>query len=545
MKPDAYGQTDFKDFADFAHSYRFEKTGDFNFAFDCIDRMAQSEPDKTAMVWCDDKGNHMTYTFAQISAYSDAAARFFASAGISQGDPVMLVLKRRTQFWFAVLGLMKLGAVAIPTTHLLVEEDIVYRNNAASVAAILTTDDENIMDAVDGSLPQSPTVRRRLKLGGERPGWLSFDAGLHTFMEGEALPRVTRNEDMMLLYFTSGTTGMPKMVAHNYVYPLAHIGTARHWHALHPGSLHLTAADTGWAKAAWGKLYGQWLCGAAIFVYDHERFDVHRLLTVMSRHKVTSFCAPPTIFRVLANADLHAYDLSALEHLTSAGEPLSETVFRQIQTKTGLSIHEAYGQTETTPLVMTSRYTEPRPGSIGKPNPAYDLLFLDENGQEVPCGAEGELCVRARRGDLGLFMGYYRDDAMSDYVWRGGVYHTGDMAYQDEDGYVWFIGRADDIIKSAGYRIGPFEVESVLIKHPAVLECAVTAAPDPMRGQVVKASVILAEGYEASEKLKRALRAHVRSLTSAYKVPRIVEFVETFPKTISGKVQRAAMRKNG
>jgi acetyl-CoA synthetase len=347
---------------------------------------------------------------------------------------------------------------------------------------------------------------------------------------------------MMLLYFTSGTTGMPKMVAHNFFYPLGHITTARYWHALHADSLHLTLADTGWAKAAWGKIFGQWLCEAAIFTYDQDRLDPHRLLRALSRYKVTSFCAPPTVYRVLLTANLASHDLSALKQAASAGEPLTGEIFDRFKELTGLSIREAYGQTETTPLTMITPYTAPRAGSIGKLNPAYDILFLDAEGNEVPAGEAGEICVRAQRGAVGLFMGYYRDEEATDRVWRDGIYHTGDMAWRDGDGYVYFIGRADDIIKSAGYRIGPYEVESVLERHPAVLECAVTGAPHPLRGQVIKASIVLAAPYTPSEELKKELRKFIKASAAAYKIPRIIEFVGELPKTISGKVRRAAMR---
>jgi acetyl-CoA synthetase len=533
-------RVDFKDQDDFVKNFRIRTPDNFNFAFDCIDVLAKSSPDKVALVWCNDKGEEARYTFAQLAEYADAAARFFTSLGVKRGDAVMLILKRRVQFWFALLGLIKLGAVSVPATYLLKEEDIVYRNNIASVAVIVTTDDETVIEAVDKAMPKSPTVRRLVSLSGGRNGWLSFDEGLKNFMRGEAPVRATRNEDMMLLYFTSGTTGLPKMVAHNFVYPLAHITTARYWHSLHADSLHLTVADTGWAKAAWGKIFGQWLCEAAVFVYDHDSFDAHRLLRIISRYKITSLCAPPTVFRVLVNANLSAYDLSSLEHVTSAGEPLNEEVFYKFKKRTGLGIYESYGQTETTPIVMTTPFIEPRPGSLGKPNPIYDMLLVDENGNEAAVDEEGEICIRSHPGDMGVCMGYFKDEKMTKYVWRGGFYHTGDIARRDEDGYIWFVGRADDIIKSAGYRIGPFEVESALMKHQAVLECAVTGAPDPLRGQVVKASVILKSGYEASEKLKRELRSYVKTLTSAYKVPRIVEFVQELPKTISGKIQHAA-----
>jgi acetyl-CoA synthetase len=453
----------------------------------------------------------------------------------------MLILKRRAQFWFAILGLMKLGAVAIPATHMLTEEDVVYRNNAASVACILCTEEEALELTVERAMGQSPTVRLLMKLGGPRHGWVSFDDGLAAFADGAAPARATRNEDMMMLYFTSGTTGLPKMVAHNYLYPLGHISTARYWHALHRGSLHLTVADTGWAKAAWGKIFGQWLCEAAIFIYDHDHFDAHRMLQMISHYKVTSFCAPPTVFRVFINMNLSAYDLRALERVTSAGEPLNEEVFERFRSQTGLPIHEAFGQTETTPLVMVDMYSEPRPGSIGKPNPAYNVLLLDADGNEAGPGDEGEICVMARPGEAGIYMGYYKDDDLTREAWRDGLYHTGDLARRDADGYIWYVGRADDIIKSAGYRIGPFEIESVLIKHPAVLECAVTGIPNALRGQVVKASVILKDGYEPTAKLKRELRRYVKTYASDYKCPRVVEFVNELPKTISGKLRRVAI----
>jgi acetyl-CoA synthetase len=540
-----YAREDFSDFDDFSRNYRIEAPEDFNFAFDCTDELARLSPDKTAMVWCNDKGDEARYSFARMSAYSDAAARFFTASGIGRGDAVLLILRRRAQFWFALLGLMKIGAVAIPSTHYLLTEDIVYRNNAASVAGIVAADDEALLDAVTQSLPQSPTVRVLAKLGERRSGWLSFDEGLAAFAQGAPPARVTRGEDMMLLYFTSGTTGMPKMVAHNFFYPLGHITTARYWHALHTDSLHLTLADTGWAKAAWGKIFGQWLCESAIFTYDQDRLDPHRLLRALSRYRVTSFCAPPTVYRVLLTANLAAHDLSALKQAASAGEPLTGEIFDRFKELTGLSIREAYGQTETTPLTMITPYTAPRAGSIGKLNPAYDILFLDAEGNEVPEGEAGEICVRAQRGSVGLFMGYYRDDEATDRIWRDGIYHTGDMAWRDGDGYVYFIGRADDIIKSAGYRIGPYEVESVLERHPAVLECAVTGAPHPLRGQVIKASVVLAPPYTPSDALKKELRKFIKASAAAYKIPRIIEFVDELPKTISGKVRRAAMRENG
>ncbi len=500
--------------ADYANQRAFERDfcinvpDNYNFAFDCLDVLAESSPGKTAMLWCNDKGEEARYTFGQMARYADAAARYFASLGIGRGDAVMLVLKRRAQFWFAVLGLIKLGAIVVPATHQLTAKDIMYRNNAASIKALVAVDDEPVMAAADGARADSVSLRHLIKLGGEpRAGWQLFDEGLLRHMDGPALPRVTQNNDDMLLYFTSGTTGPPKMVLHNQIYPLGHIVTARFWHNLHPGSLHFTVADTGWAKAAWGKLFGQWLCEAAVYVYDHDYFDVKNILKVMERHRVTSFCAPPTIYRYLVRADLSGYDLSALEWVTTAGEPLNPDISRRFLQKTGLSIREGYGQTETTPCILTTPYMQPRFGLLGRPNPAYDVLLLDEAGGEVQTGEIGEVCIRAQPGHTpGLFTGYYRDAALSARAWRDGLYRTGDLATREEDGYIRFVGRDDDVIKASSYRIGPFEVESVLIEHPAVLECAVTGLPDAKRGQMVKASIVLAEGYTASDALAGELQ---------------------------------------
>lgn len=543
MLMERYARASFENEEDYYQNYRIDVPENYNFAFDCVDELARLSPDKVALVWCNDKGEEAQYTFGQLKEYSDAAARFFASLGIKKGEPVMLMLKRRVQYWFAVLGLMKLGAVSIPATHLLTKKDIIYRNNAAATVALVTVDDEDILRAVEDALPESPKVRSLVKLGRPTEGWESFDRGLEAFREGPPPARVTQNKDLMMLYFTSGTTGMPKMVAHNYTYPLGHIATARYWHNLHEGSLHMTVADTGWAKASWGKMFGQWLCEAAVFVYDHDKFNAKELLEVVSRHKVTSFCAPPTVFRFLAKEDLSEFDLSSLEYVTTAGEPLNAEVFNLFKEQTGLVLRECYGQTEMTPMTITSPYTQPRPGSIGKPSPAYNLVLLDEEGEEVGPGQEGEICVRTLPGEIpGVFMGYYGDEDLTGNVWRGGVYHTGDKAWIDDEGYLFFIGRADDVIKSSGYRIGPFEVESALMEHPAVLECAVTATPDPIRGQAVKASIILVKGYKACDELIKELQTHVKKTTAPYKYPRIVEFVSELPKTISGKIQRVVIR---
>ena len=541
---------DYRDYEDFAQNFTIPTPENFNFAFDCVDELAKESPEKLALLWCNDEGVTKRYTFGDLKKLSDMAAKYFLSIGIGKNDKVMLILRRQVEFWIAVLALMKVGAVAIPATHHLTSHDIVYRNNSASIVAIITTDDEKLIKEVEKSIPESGTVKHLIRIGKkEAPfakcDWQLFDGEIKKFENdaGFTIERVTENQDMMLLYFTSGTTGLPKMVSHNYIYPLAHIATAKYWHNLNENSLHLTLSDTGWGKAVWGKLFGQWLCKATVMVYEHDKLTAHRLLKVIENNKVTSFCAPPTAYRVLINANFENYDLSSLEYATSAGEPLNEDVFNKFKEYTGLSIHEAYGQTETTPLVMTTPYSIPRPGSIGKPNPFYDLRFIGTDGEEVSCGEEGEMCIKINPGDMGVFMGYYKNDEMTEYAWREGYYHTGDLAKQDADGYVWFIGRSDDIIKSAGYRIGPFEVESIVQEHDAVMECAVTGIPDPLRGQLIKVSIILNEGYEPSDSLKKEIRGYVKSNAAAYKVPRVIEFVKEFPKTISGKIKRTDIRK--
>ncbi len=545
MLLERYAPASFAGQTDFEQNFHIDVPANFNFAFDCVDELARTKPDAPALVWCDYDGNEASYTFAEVAARQDAAARYFASLGLGRGDTVMLMLKRRAQFWFATLGLIKLGAVAIPATHQLTAKDLIYRNNAASIAAIVAVDDADVMNAAEQSLAGSPSLKFLIKTGEDaRAGWLNFDGGLAANMRGADLPRVTQNDDDLFIYFTSGTTGPPKMVAHNQIYPLGHIVTARFWQNLHPGSLHLTVADTGWAKASWGKLFGQWLCEAAVFVYDHDYFDVKKLMEVLSRHKVTSFCAPPTIFRYVVRTNLDEYDLSALEWVTTAGEPLNPDVSRRFKEKTGLDIREGYGQTETTPVILTTPYMEPKFGSLGRPNPEYHVKLLDADGAEVPQGENGEISIFATPGKTpGIFTGYYRDPARTAAIWQNNVYHTGDLAFQRPDGYYDFVGRADDVIKVASYRIGPFEVESVLIEHPAVVECAVTGAPDEKRGQTVKASIILAEGYAPGPALAAELQQYVKDNTAPYKYPRIVEFVTELPKTISGKIKRAEIRK--
>ena len=541
-------QTTFTSYEDFQQNFQIVTPENFNFAYDVVDELAATHPDKIALVWCDEAGNEATFTFAQMKLYSDKAANVFQSLGIRRGDPVMLILKRRYQFWFCLLGLHKLGAVGIPATHLLSTHDLVYRNGSADIKMIVAVQDDRVLANVDEAEAQSPTLKLKAVVGGQREGWTDFCAALEAAPAEFTRPtgdQATHNDDMMLIYFTSGTTGMPKMVQHDFVYPLGHIITAGFWQNVRDDGLHLTIADTGWAKAVWGKIYGQWICGSQVFVYDYDKFVPADLLRVIEKRKVTTFCAPPTIYRFLIKEDMTQYDFSGLKYCVVAGEPLNPEVFDNFLAKTGHKIMEGYGQTEMVVALATYPWIEPRPGSMGKPSPGYDIDLLGENDRVCEVGEEGEIVVRtAAANPPGMFRGYFRDQALTDSVWHDGVYRTGDMAWRDEDGYYWFVGRADDLIKSSGYRIGPFEVESALIEHPAVMECAITGAPDPDRGQVVKATVILAKGYEASDALAKELQEHVKKVTAPYKYPRIVEFVTELPKTISGKIRRAEIRQD-
>jgi acetyl-CoA synthetase len=517
---------------------------DFNFAYDVVDRLAAEEPDRRAMVWCNDKGEEKVFTFADLSRYSNQAANLLRSHGVKKGDFVMLVLKRHYQFWFAVLALHKLGAVGVPATNLLTVKDYEYRFNAAGVTHILCTAEEDVTDRVDEACKAYPHIQSKMVARGDKPGWVNFDEELTK--QPETLERVPNSaDDMLLLYFTSGTTGYPKMVTHSHAYPVAHIVTAKFWHNVLVGGLHLTVSDTGWMKSMWGKLYGQWFCGSAVFVYDMEKFVPAKLLGMMEKHRITTFCAPPTIYRFLVAEDVSKFDLSSITYATTAGEALNPETFNSFKAATGLVIMEAFGQTETTILTLNPVGTTPKVGSMGKPSPLYDVDLVDAEGNQVPPGEVGEIVfhIPADRKQLGLFDGYYKDQAMTDSVRNNGLYHTGDTAWKDEDGFFWYVGRTDDIIKSSGYRIGPFEVESVLMEHPAVLECAVTGAPDPVRGMVVKATIVLTAQYKPSDELAKELQTFVKKQTAPYKYPRIVEFVPELPKTISGKIKRAEIRK--
>ena len=539
-------QTTFSSYQDFTENFQIRIPENFNFAFDVVDEIAKKTPDKIAMVWCNDSGEEAVFTFGQMKKYSDQAANFFLSAGIRKGDPVMLILKRRFEFWFCTLALNKIGAITIPATHLLSSKDIAYRNNAADIKMIVCVPDPEVIQHVEDAEAKSPTFTLKALIGEDRDGWLNFNSGMESSSDEFTRPtgsESTKNEDIMLLYFTSGTTGMPKMVNHNYIYPLGHILTAKYWQNVQDNGLHFTVADTGWAKSAWGKLYGQWLSGSAVMTYDFDKFVPKNMMEVIEKYQVTTFCAPPTIYRFLIKEDLTKFDLSALKYCVVAGEPLNPEVYKQFLEATGITLMEGYGQTECTVALATYSWMEPKPGSMGKPSPGYHIDLLDEDGKSCEIGEEGQIVIYTdQSAPIGMFGGYYRDDVLTKKVWHDNVYYTGDMAWRDEDGYYWFVGRADDVIKSSGYRIGPFEVESALMEHPAVMECAITAVPDPDRGQIVKATIILTKNYQASDELAKELQEHVKKVTAPYKYPRIVEFVSELPKTISGKIRRVQIR---
>ena len=539
-------QTTFQSYTDFVENFKIQIPENFNFAFDVVDEIASRTPEKIAMVWCNDKGEEAVFTFGQMKRQSNKAANFFLSAGIRKGDPVMLILKRRYEFWFCAMALHKIGAITIPATHLLSTKDLVYRNNAADIKMIVCVPETEVIQHVEESQAKSPTFVVKALIGEDRSGWLNFNQGMEQGSEHFVRPTgdlASKNDDIMLLYFTSGTTGMPKMVNHNFIYPLGHILTAKYWQNVQDNGLHFTVADTGWAKSAWGKLYGQWLSGSAVMTYDYDKFVPKGLMEVIEKYKVTTFCAPPTIYRFLIKEDLSRFDLSALKYCVVAGEPLNPEVYKQFLEETGMRLMEGYGQTECTVALATYPWMESKPGSMGKPSPGYRIDLLDESGSSCEVGDEGQIVIYTDQSrPVGMFNGYYRDEQLTEKVWHNDIYYTGDMAWRDEDGYFWFVGRADDVIKSSGYRIGPFEVESALMEHPAVLECAITAVPDPDRGQVVKATIILSKNYHPSDELAKELQEHVKKVTAPYKYPRIVEFVTELPKTISGKIRRVQIR---
>ena len=539
-------QTEYASQEDFVKNFKIEVPENFNFGYDVVDAWAAEQPDKKAILWTNDQGAEHQYTFAELKEKTDATASYFQDLGIGHGDMVMLILKRRIEFWFCTIALHKLGAVVIPATHLLTKKDIVYRCNAADIKMIVCAGEEVITRHILEAMPDSPTVKHLISIGPDMPkGFKDFHEGMNNAAPFVKPERPNSNNDTSLMYFTSGTTGEPKMVAHDFTYPLGHITTGSFWHNLHENSLHLTIADTGWGKAVWGKLYGQMIAGANIFVYDHEKFTPADILQKIQDCKITSLCAPPTIYRFLIKEDITKYDLSSLEYCTTAGEALNYSVYETFLKITGIRLMEGFGQTETTLTLGTFPWMEPKPGSMGVPNPQYDIDLLTPDGRPAEDGEQGQIVIRTGKGKpLGLFKEYYRDAERTEDAWHDDIYYTGDVAWRDEDGYFWFVGRADDVIKSSGYRIGPFEVESALMTHPAVVECAITGVPDEIRGQVVKATIILAKDYKSKEgpELIKELQDHVKRVTAPYKYPRVIEFVDELPKTISGKIRRVEIR---
>ncbi|MCA6079695.1 MAG: AMP-binding protein [Endomicrobium sp.] len=549
MLIDKYVKTHYKSYEDFIKNCKIRVPKNFNFAFDVVDEIAYTSPDKKAMVWCNPEGEEKILTFNDIKRESNRAANFFKSLGIKKGDAVMLMLKRHYEYWYCAIALHKLGALMIPATHLLTVKDIKYRVKVANIKMIIAAADKRITDAVDEAKKDLPELETVVSVKGCLKGWVEYYKEIEKFPDDFKRPsgsEAINVNDKSLLYFTSGTTGMPKMVCHDFSYPLGHIITARFWQNLDAESLHLTVADTGWAKAAWGKIYGQWLCEACIFTYDYERFNTEDLLEKIAKYGVTSFCAPPTIYRHIIKEDISKHDLSRLKYAETAGEPLNPEVFYQFKKMTGLEIKEGFGQTETVVFAATFPWMEVKPGSVGKPSAGWRINIVDGENNSCDTGQEGRLVIRTdEQKPIGLFAGYYKDEVLTKNTWDNGIYDTGDIAYIDEDGYLWFVGRSDDVIKSSGYRIGPFEVESALMEHPCVLECAVTGVPDKERGAVVKATVILTKGYEPSPELVTELQNYVKKATAPYKYPRIVEFVKEIPKTISGKIKRKEIRESG
>ncbi len=513
----------------------------FNFAYDVVDRIAAEEPEKRALVWCDTEGNEKTLSFGEISSLSIRAAGYLAANGVAKGDRVLVIMKRHYEYWYILPALHRLGAVAIPASHMLKKKDLVYRIQSAEISAIISADDTELTKNILAAKDSCPSLRHLFTVRKDCPGFLRLDLGLKEMpVTTERIP--TLAADPMLMYFTSGTTSYPKAVVHNGYYPLGHIPTAKYWHNCQDNGLHLTVADTGWAKASWGKIYGQWLCGCAIMAYDYEHFDAAQMLSVIKKYKVTSFCAPPTVYRLMVKNGIPADAFSGVHYATTAGESLNPDITKRFQEITGLLIHEGFGQTETTLLLGNLVNAPVKIGSIGKPNPMYDVRLIDEDGNETGVDERGEIVVVPKPNQRGLCIGYLNAEEQDRRTWKNGIFHTGDIATRDADGFFWYIGRTDDIIKSSGYRIGPFEIEDVLIQHPAVAECAVTGVPDAERGFVVKATIVLMAGYTGTPELAQELKEYVKTQTAPYKYPRIIDFVPELPKTISGKIQRAKLR---
>ncbi len=540
-------KTEFSSYEDFYEQFQLNIPEQFNFAYDVVDHYAQENPDKLALVWCNDDNQEKILTFEKLKYYSDKAANLFLKYGIRKGDCVMLTLKSRYEFWISIVALHKIGAIAVPATHMLKAKDIEYRIESANLKMIVCIEEDGVPEQIEEALAQRQDISliKAYVGSGQREGWISFRNELEEISADFTMPAdcKTSNDDISLIYFTSGTTGMPKMIQHDYKYPFGHILTAKYWQNVIEDGLHYTVADSGWAKSVWGLIYGQWLAGSAVFVHDFDRFDVANMMEKISKYKVTTFCAPPTIYRFMIKQDLSKYDFSSLKYVVTAGEPLNPEVYNKILEFTGLKLIEGYGQTETVIAVANYPWLEPKPGSMGKPSPGYDIALMDNEARICDVGEEGEIVVRtADKRPIGIFQGYYGEPERTKTVWYDGYYHTGDTAWKDEDGYMWFVGRTDDLIKSSGYRIGPFEVESALISHPSILECAITSIPDPDRGHIVKATVVLTNDYTPSDDLKKELQDHVKRVTAPYKYPREIEFAKELPKTISGKIRRVEIR---
>lgn len=542
-------RTEFDSYEDFKANYKVNIPENFNFGFDVVDAWAEADKNKKALVWCNDHGEEKTFTFSDISRLSNKTANYFRSLGIKKGDVVMMILRRRWEYWICATALHKVGAVLIPGSLQLTKKDIVYRGNSAEVKAIICVNDDFVINQVEASEKEIPTLENKIVIGEPREGWRFFEDEIEPFSDKFARPtgdQATNWNDIMLVYFTSGTTGMPKMVQHNFAHPLGHIVTAKYWQMVQENKLHMSVSDSGWAKFGWGKIYGQWICGAIVFAYDMDKFIPAKLLEVISKYKITTFCAPPTMYRFMLQEDLKKYDLSSIQRCCTAGEPLNPEVIKKWQEYTGHFIYEGFGQSEGSVLLANFQWFEPRLGSTGKPSPIYDIHLVDKDGNDVKTGEEGSIVVMDVKNHppVGLFTGYYKNPEMTEEKLLGKFYNTDDMASCDEDGYYCFIGRDDDVIKCSGYRIGPFEVESALLEHPSVVECAITGVPDPIRGQVVKATVVLAAGYTPSEELKKEIQNHVKRVTAPYKYPRVIEFVDELPKTLGGKIKRGQIRKS-
>ncbi|MCC7557412.1 MAG: AMP-binding protein [Methanobacteriaceae archaeon] len=539
-------KSEFKSYQDYHDNFEIIEPENFNFAYDVVDKYAEDDPDKIALVWCDDNENEVIFTFKDLKRYSDKTANFFLDCGIKKGDAVMLTLKSRYEFWFCILALHKIGAITIPATHMLKSKDIVYRLNKADIKMLVCIAENGVPKEFEEAEKECKNKLVKAIVGDKREGWLDFREEIEKISEefdGKRDEFGIVNDNVSLVYFSSGTTGLPKMVEHDYTYPLGHIITAKYWQNVIEDGLHYTVADTGWAKAMWGQIYGQWIAGSAVFVYDYDRFDAKNMLKKASKHGVTTFCAPPTIYRFLIKEDLSKYEFSTLKYAVTAGEPLNPEVYNKFYEFTGLRLMEGFGQTECVICIANFPWMKPRPGSMGKPSPGYDIQLMDKTGKICDVGEEGEIVIKTSENmPAGLFNGYYLDPEKTEEVWYDDYYHTGDTAWMDEDGYLWFVGRTDDIIKSSGYRIGPFEVESAVISHPSVVECAITGFPDPIRGQVVKATIVLTPDYAPSEDLVKEIQNHVKQVTAPYKYPRVMEFVEELPKTISGKIRRVEIR---